>query len=44
MFSKWDRMKENCLNNPALTPSIEKYLEGFEKGVRWGTKKKSRSP
>ena len=31
MFFKWDRMKENCLNNPTLTPSIEKYPDGVEK-------------
>lgn len=42
MFSKWDRMKENCLNNPALTPPIDKYLEGLDKGVRWGYKEQRR--
>jgi hypothetical protein len=33
---KWDRMKESCLNNPTLTPSIEKYPDGVAKVGKMG--------
>lgn len=47
MFSKKDRTKEICSNNPVLTPSTEKHIEGVGKGedeAYKGQRSKTKSP